>query len=165
MKFIHISDLHLGKRLHGFSLIEDQKWILEQILEIVRTERPEAVLIAGDVYDRSQPSIEAVRLLDQFLVALSATGTTVCMISGNHDAPERVSFGASLMEKDHVFIAPVYDGMWMLTEKSQKGVEIGVSYAPFKNVLATFIYFNGKDIGVTEDRKAQQLYGCLDFFF
>lgn len=110
MKFIHISDLHLGKRLHGFSLIEDQKWILEQILEIVRTERPEAVLIAGDVYDRSQPSIEAVRLLDQFLVALSATGTTVCMISGNHDAPERVSFGASLMEKDHVFIAPVYDG-------------------------------------------------------
>ncbi len=110
MKFIHISDLHLGKRLHGFSLIEDQAWILDQILAIVQAEQPEAVLIAGDVYDRSQPSIEAVRLLDQFLVALRASGTTICMISGNHDAPERVSFGAALMEKDRVFIAPAYDG-------------------------------------------------------
>ena len=110
MKFIHISDLHLGKRLHGFSLIEDQAWILDQILKIVEEEKPEAVLIAGDVYDRSQPSIEAVRLLDQFLVGLSALGTTVCLISGNHDAPERLSFGAALMQKDRVFIAPVYNG-------------------------------------------------------
>ena len=78
------------------------------------------------------------------------------------------SFGAFVAYRhlgNGAVIAPVYDGMWMLTEKSQKGVEIGVSYAPFKNVLATFIYFNGKDIGVTDDRTAQQYYGCLDFFF
>ena len=111
MKFIHISDLHLGKRLHGFSLIEDQAWILDQILKIVQEEKPEAVLIAGDVYDRSQPSVEAVRLLDHFLVELSASGTTVCLISGNHDAPERLSFGAALMQKNRVYIAPVYDGI------------------------------------------------------
>ena len=164
MKLIHISDLHLGKRLHGFSLIEDQAEILEQILQIVRSEAPDAVLIAGDVYDRTQPSVEAVRLLDHFLVGLSATGTTVCLISGNHDAPERLAFGADLMKKDKVFIAPVYDGMCQ-SSLSQKGIEVGVSYTPIKNVLATFIYFNGKDIGVTEDRKTQQLYGCLDFFF
>ncbi len=84
------------------------------------------------------------------------------------DFTKQGSFGAFVAYRhlgNGAVIAPVYDGMWMLTEKSQKGVEIGVSYAPFKNVLATFIYFNGQDIGVTDDRKAQQLYGCLDFFF
>ena len=131
MKLIHISDLHLGKRLHGFSLIEDQAQILEQILQIVRSEAPDAVLIAGDVYDRTQPSVEAVRLLDHFLVGLSATGTTVCLISGNHDAPERLAFGAQLMKKDKVFIAPVYDGTVRFVDLADAWGTVRIHMLPF----------------------------------
>lgn len=110
MKLIHLSDLHLGKRLCECSLLEDQRYILEQILEISGRERPDAVLIAGDVYDKPVPSAEAVALLDWFLVELSGLGAQICIISGNHDSPERLSFGARLMDQSGVRLAPVYDG-------------------------------------------------------
>ena len=110
MKLLHLSDLHLGKRLNEFSLLEDQAYILDRILEIAVREAPDAVLIAGDVYDRAVPAAEAVALLDRFLVALARAGLPVLMISGNHDSPERLSFAARLMEKERIHIAPVYDG-------------------------------------------------------
>lgn len=110
MKLIHLSDLHLGKRVNGFSMLEDQTLILEQILAVIDAESPDAVLIAGDVYDRTTPPAEAVRLFDDFLVKLAARGTPVIVISGNHDSAERLSFGARLMEGSGVTIAPVYDG-------------------------------------------------------
>lgn len=110
MKFIHLSDLHLGKRLHGRSLLEDQRDILEKIAAIAREERPDAVLIAGDIYDRPIPPEEAVRLFDDFLVALAAAGARIFLISGNHDSAERISFGARLLEKNAVYIAPAYAG-------------------------------------------------------
>lgn len=110
MKFIHLSDLHLGKRVHEFSMLEDQQYILTETLQIVDRERPDAVLIAGDVYDKSVPSAEAVALLDDFLVRLSRRKLQVFVISGNHDSPERMAFGGRLMELSGVHFAPVYDG-------------------------------------------------------
>lgn len=110
MKWIHLSDLHLGKRVNGFSMVEDQVYILKEILEIVRQEEPHGVLIAGDVYDKTVPSAEAVGMLDDFLVSLSRLGPQVFLISGNHDSPERLAFGGRLMEQSGVHLAPVYDG-------------------------------------------------------
>ncbi len=110
MKFVHISDLHLGKRVNEFSMVEDQAHILGEILRIVGEERPDGVLVAGDIYDKSVPSAEAVALFDDFLVALSKEGPQVFLISGNHDSPERIAFGGRLMEQSGIFISPVYGG-------------------------------------------------------
>lgn len=110
MKFAHLSDLHLGKRVNEFSMIEDQRYILKEITEIIRREQADAVLIAGDVYDKTIPPAEAVRLLDEFLTGLSKMGLPVLAISGNHDSPERLSFGTGLMKNSGVYLSPVYDG-------------------------------------------------------
>ena len=110
MKLIHLSDLHLGKRLNEFSLLEDQTYILMKILNVIDEERPDAVLIAGDVYDKSVPSAEAVELFDDFLVRLSERRLQVFVISGNHDSPERLAFGGRLMDASGVHLSPVYGG-------------------------------------------------------
>lgn len=110
MKLMHISDLHLGKRVHGFSMLDDQQYILDQILRLADEEQPDAVLIAGDVYDKSIPPAEAVTLLDTFLQSLCERNMPVCIISGNHDSAERVAFGAKMMERAGLYIAPVFDG-------------------------------------------------------
>ena len=110
MKFLHLADLHLGKRVNGFSMLEDQAYILRQILTILDDERPDGVLIAGDVYDKPVPPTEAVELLDGFLTELCARGVPVLLISGNHDSPERLAFGGRVMDGCGIHIAPVYDG-------------------------------------------------------
>ena len=115
MKFIHLSDLHLGKRVNGFSMLQDQEDILDKLLTAAEAEQPDAVLIAGDIYDKSVPSAEAVRLFDRFLTRLAelnfdGRGVAVCLISGNHDSPERLSFGGRLMERSGVYVSPVYNG-------------------------------------------------------
>lgn len=110
MKFLHLADLHLGKRVNGFSMLEDQAHILRQILAILDDEQPDGVLIAGDVYDKSVPSVEAVELLDSFLTELRARGVPVLLISGNHDSPERLAFGGRVMDSCGIHISPVYDG-------------------------------------------------------
>ena len=110
MKLIHLSDLHLGKRVNEFSMLEDQQHILTEILHIVDAERPDAVLIAGDLYDKPIPPAEAVQLLDAFLSALAERHLQTFIISGNHDSAERLAFGARLMAGSGVYFAPVYDG-------------------------------------------------------
>lgn len=110
MKLIHLSDLHLGKRVFAFSMLEDQRHILSQITALVEKERPDAVLIAGDVFDKPTPSAEAVTLLDDFLVDVSRLACPVFLISGNHDSPERLAFGGRLMAGSGIHLAPVYDG-------------------------------------------------------
>ena len=110
MKFLHLADLHLGKRVNGFSMLEDQAHILRQILAILDDEQPDGVLIAGDVYDKSVPSVEAVELLDGFLTELRTRGVPVLLISGNHDSPERLAFGGRVMDSCGIHISPVYDG-------------------------------------------------------
>ena len=110
MKLIHLSDLHIGKRVNEISMIEDQEYILLQILQIVDEEKADAVLIAGDVYDKSVPSAEAVTLFDDFLCRLAKRQIPVLIISGNHDSPERLAFGNRLLELGGIHISPVYDG-------------------------------------------------------
>ena len=110
MKLIHLSDLHLGKRVNDVSMLEDQHYILQEILGIIDAETPDCVLIAGDVYDRTVPSAEAVALLDDFLFQLSRRSLQVFLISGNHDSPERLAFGGRLMAHSGIHVSPVYAG-------------------------------------------------------
>ena len=110
MELIHLSDLHIGKRVNEVSMIEDQEYILLQILQIIDEEKADAVLIAGDVYDKSVPSAEAVTLFDDFLCRLAKRKLPVLIISGNHDSPERLAFGNRLLELGGIHISPVYSG-------------------------------------------------------
>lgn len=110
MKFIHLSDLHLGKRVNEFPMLEDQQYILSRVLNVIDEEKPDAVLIAGDIYDKSVPSAEAVALFDAFLVRLSQRNTVTFVISGNHDSPERLAFGNRLMTASGIRISPAYSG-------------------------------------------------------
>lgn len=110
MKFIHLSDLHIGKRVNEFSMIEDQEYILKQIIRIIDDEAPDGVIIAGDVYDKSVPSAEAVELFDDFIVRLSKRDLPVYIISGNHDSPERLAFGNRLMASSGIHFSSVYNG-------------------------------------------------------
>ena len=110
LKFIHLSDLHIGRRVNEYSMLEDQEYILGKIINIIDEEKPDGVFIAGDVYDKSIPSAEAVQLFDDFLTRLAKRNTAVFIISGNHDSPERVAFGGRLMNKSGIYISPVYDG-------------------------------------------------------
>ena len=109
MKLMHLSDLHLGKRVNGFSMIEDQRFVLDQILEMAAGERPDGVLLCGDIYDKTVPSAEAVELFDEFLSRLAELAP-VFLISGNHDSAERLAFGGRLLQKARVHVSPVYDG-------------------------------------------------------
>ncbi len=110
MKIIHLSDLHIGKKLREMPLVEDQRHILGKILDITSQEQPDCVIIAGDIYDRSAPPAEAVAMFDDFLTSLAELGKPVMLISGNHDSPERIAFGGRIMEKRGVYFSPVYSG-------------------------------------------------------
>lgn len=111
MKFIHLADLHIGKRVNAFPMLEDQRYILKQILTILREEQPDGgVILAGDIYDKAIPSAEAVELFDEFLYQLAALRLRVFIIAGNHDSPERIAFGNRLMDRSGIYLSPVYDG-------------------------------------------------------
>ena len=110
MKFMHLGDLHLGKSLFEFELFEDQKYILEEILKIIKEESVDALLIAGDVYDKSVPSEKATLLLDWFIKTLSERKIKTFIISGNHDSDERLNFGSSLFESNGIFISSLFTG-------------------------------------------------------
>ena len=108
MKLFHLSDLHLGKRLNEYSLIEDQRYILKEILKLVDEESPDAVLICGDVYDKPTPPVEAVTMFDDFLWGLSQRRVPALIVSGNHDSAERLSFGSRIMEQSQIYISRSY---------------------------------------------------------
>lgn len=131
MKFIHLSDLHLGKRFHETSLIEDQTAILEQIIGIIDLERPSGVFIAGDVYDKSVPSAEAVQLFDKFLVKLAKRTVQVFIISGNHDSAERIAFGSQIMDVAGIHLSPVYNGNIESKSLTDEYGEINIYMLPF----------------------------------
>lgn len=110
MKFAHLSDLHLGKRIYEFSMVKDQEYILDKIIEIIIEEQVDGVLIAGDIYDKSVPSAEAVQLFDSFLTRLCWEKIPVYIISGNHDSTERLSFGSQMFKSSGIYISRIYDG-------------------------------------------------------
>lgn len=110
MKIMHLSDLHIGKKVNEYSMLQDQIYILKEILQIIDDEKVETVIIAGDVYDRSLPPNEALGLFDEFLYQLSGRNVNVFVISGNHDSPERISYCGRMMTENKIFLSPVYDG-------------------------------------------------------
>lgn len=109
MRLIHLSDLHIGKRVNEFSMLEDQEYILKEILGIIDEEKPDGVIVAGDVYDKSVPGEEAVKLLDSFLTSLAKRKLQVYMISGNHDSAAKLAFASKLIDLSGIHISPVYD--------------------------------------------------------
>ena len=110
MKLFHLSDLHIGKRVNEFSMIEDQKYILKRILDLADEEKPDGIILAGDIYDKQIPSAEAVQVFDEFITRLAGRAIPVFIISGNHDSPERLAFGGRLLNSRGIYLSPVYDG-------------------------------------------------------
>lgn len=155
MKFLHLADLHLGKRVNGFSMLEDQAHILRQILAILDDEQPDGVLIAGDVYDKSVPSVEAVGLLDGFLTELRARGVPVLLISGNHDSPERLAFGGRVMDSCDIHISPVYDGALAPVTLHDEFGPVHVWLLPFVKPAHVRRWFPDADIESYTDAMAE----------
>lgn len=110
MKIMHLSDLHIGKTLNGFSLYADQKYIHQQVLQIAKTEAIDALIIAGDIFDKSVPSNQAIQLFDEFLSSWAELNLPIFIISGNHDSAQRIAFGADLFRQNQIYISPLYDG-------------------------------------------------------
>jgi exonuclease SbcD len=131
MKLLHIADLHIGKNVNGFNMLEEQKYVLEQILRIAGEEEPAGVLIAGDIYDKSQPAAEAVELLDDFLTKLTALDRLVFMISGTHDSPERLSFGSRIMRQSGLHIAGVFNGTLQKVTLEDEHGAVNIYLLPF----------------------------------
>lgn len=131
MNIFHLSDLHLGKRVCSKSMIEDQKHILDQIIEQVKSEQPGAVIIAGDVYDRSMPSEDAVELFDDFLYELSALKVNVLIVSGNHDSAERLAFGGRIFNKNGIHISPEFNGKITSVALSDEYGEVNFYLLPY----------------------------------
>jgi len=163
MKWMHLSDLHLGKRVNEFPMIEDQKYILNQILEIVQREGVDGVLIAGDVYDKPVPPVEAVRLLDQFLVELEQRRVSVFLIGGNHDSAQRLAFGNRLL-RGGLYIASEYDGRLRPVTVSDEFGEINVYLLPFVKPAQVRRFFPEEAIDdYTEAVRAALCEGEIDF--
>ncbi|MBQ9032383.1 MAG: exonuclease SbcCD subunit D [Parasporobacterium sp.] len=151
MKLLHLADLHLGRSLGEFDLIEDQRYILQQILEIIQRESVDAVLIAGDVYDKSIPSEAAVNLLDSFLYQLARQKTAVYMISGNHDSDDRLNFGSSLFRSSRIFICAAYRGtLSRYTQEDEYGA-VNIYLLPFVKASYVKHFFPEEPIRSYED--------------
>lgn len=154
MKLIHLSDIHLGKRVNEFSMLEDQAHILKKILAVVDEEKPDGVLIAGDVYDKSVPSTEAVQLFDDFLVRLAKRKLPVFIISGNHDSPERLSFANRLIDAAGIHLAPVYNGVVEPITLSDEYGPVNVYMLPFIKPAHVRGFFPGTEINGYSDAVA-----------
>ena len=151
MKFLHLGDLHLGKSLGDFDLIRDQRYALEQVLKIVQEQKADAVLIAGDVYDKAVPSEAATRLLDWFLSALAEMNIQVFMISGNHDSDERLNYGSSLFEENKIFISAVFDGTLHGRKVTDADGEVCVWMLPFVKASQVRHFYPDEKIESYED--------------
>lgn len=131
MKILHLSDLHLGKRVNEISMIEDQKYILEQIILLIKKQKITVVLLCGDIYDKSIPTIEAIHLLDEFLNQLSELNVKVLMISGNHDSGDRLSFGKDLFKHSNLYIASQFEKEIEKIAIEEKGIRVNFYMLPF----------------------------------
>ena len=146
MKFIHLGDLHIGKNVNDFNMIDDQKYILNQILEIIDKNNVEAALLAGDIYDKPIPSEDAVSLLNSFITELVKRNVKTFIISGNHDSDERLNFGSSLFEKSDVFIFTKYEGKLLKQTLTDEFGNINIYMMPFIKASQVKHYYENEDI-------------------
>ena len=131
MKLFHLSDLHIGKIVNGYEMWEDQRYVFDQILAYVREEQPDAVMIAGDIYDKAVPSAKAVTEFDEFLTELADSGTIILIISGNHDSAERLDFASSIMKKQNIYMKGTYGGEAMKVTMQDKWGDVNFYLMPF----------------------------------
>lgn len=141
MKLVHLSDLHIGKRVNDFSMLEDQEYILNEIIGIIDDEQPQAVIIAGDIYDKTVPPAEAVSLFDDFLCRISEKKIQTFVISGNHDSAERIAFGSRLMDGSGIHMSPVYDGNVRPYEMTDEHGKVMIYMLPFVKPAHVRRYF------------------------
>lgn len=146
MKLMHLSDLHLGKRVNDFSMLEDQAYILNKIINIIDDEKPTGIILAGDIYDKPIPPAEAVELFDDFLYKLSQRNIKVFIISGNHDSAERIAFGARLFDKTGIYLSPVYNGTISPIEVHDDFGKLNIYMLPFIKPVHVRRYFPDKEI-------------------
>lgn len=151
MKLVHLSDLHIGKRVNEFPMLEDQKYIFKEILSIVDQEKPDSVLIAGDVYDKPVPPAEAVQVFDGFLTGLADRDVPVFVISGNHDSPERLAFGGRLMAGRGVYMSPVFDGQVERVRLQDQYGGVSVYMLPFVRPATVRRYYPDQEIESFDD--------------
>ena len=157
MKLMHLSDLHLGKRVYEFSMYEDQKYILSQILDIADKEQVQAVMICGDIYDKQIPPAESVQLFDDFLTKLSERKLPVFIISGNHDSAERLSFGARLMEQSGVCFSETFSGKIQTYQLQDENGSLNLYLLPFLKPTIVRQAFPEAEIGSYQDAVAYAL--------
>lgn len=160
MRFFHLSDLHLGKRVNEFSMLEDQWDILQKIVVLAKEHKPDAALIAGDVYDKAMPAVEAVQLLDRFLVWLNELGIAIFIVSGNHDNAERVAFGAELLKNSNVHIVRSYNGKINPVTLSDEHGDIHIWMLPYLKPSIVHRHFSDKDIVTYSDAISAALGGA-----
>ncbi|MDR2480598.1 MAG: exonuclease SbcCD subunit D [Treponema sp.] len=158
MKLLHLSDLHTGKSVNGFSMLEEQKRVFNQIAGFIQTERPNAVIIAGDVYDRAVPGVEAVRMFDDFLTDLAGQDVTVMIIAGNHDSPERLSYASRLLRERRLHIYGAFDGTLRRVTLNDEYGEIHFWLLPFIRPAAARDFFPDREI----DTCAQAVAAVID---
>lgn len=145
MKLIHLSDLHIGKYINKFSMTEDQKYIFDKIIEIIRIENPDAVIISGDVYDRSVPTAEAVQIFDELLYKLSKLRTQTFIISGNHDSAERIAFASRIMDAEGIHLSPVYNGKVTPFTLNDEFGEVNIYMLPFVKPINVRRFFEEEE--------------------
>lgn len=159
MKFFHLSDLHIGKRLFGFSLIEDQKYILNEILKLASEQEPDAFLLAGDIYDKAVPSAEAVQLFGHFLNCLAKTDKPIFITSGNHDSAERITFAAEIFNESKIYFSPLPgEKILPVTLKDEYG-ELDIYLLPFIKPNLVRPYFPDFEISSYQDAVAAVMSG------
>jgi exonuclease SbcD len=157
MTFFHLADLHIGKSVNGFSMLAEQKHVLEQVIGTIQSERPDAVIIAGEVYDRAVPSVEAVRLFDDFLTALAREEAAVLLIAGNHDAPERLAYGSRLLADKRLYLCGAFDGAIRKVTLPDAFGEVNFWLLPFIKPAAVRGFFGDRPFDTYNDALAAVL--------
>ena len=151
MKIMHLSDLHLGKRVNEFSMIADQTYILNEIINIIDEQKPKVIILAGDIYDKPIPPAEAVELFDDFLYKLSKRNLYVFIISGNHDSAERIAFGSRLFDKSGIYLSPVYNGKILPISVDDECGDINFYMLPFIKPVHVRRFFPNASISTYTD--------------
>jgi exonuclease SbcD len=157
VKFFHLSDLHIGKTVNGFSMLGEQKHVFDQVIEYVKTERPAAVVIAGDVYDRPIPGVESVQVFDDFITTLAGQDTAVILISGNHDSPERMSYASRLLSEKRLFFYGTFNRELRKIVLPDEYGDVNFWLLPFIKPASVRGMFGEKEIESHEDAVAVAL--------
>lgn len=151
MRFLHLADLHIGKRVNGFSMIEDQKFVFEQVYNVIENEKIDGIIMAGDIYDKPVPSAEAVKLFDEMLTRLVSINLPIFVISGNHDSAERIGFGSDILSAAKVYMSRVYNGNLQKIELEDDYGKINVYLLPFIKPATVKNIYKGAEIKDYDD--------------